>query len=143
MFKDLKQNACFDNSDLYRLIKYSMGKMKDNDIDKYLKKVRDQSNYFIYGYYESGNLVGLIIYKVENKIGNIDVISVEKDERGKGIGTKILNMINEKKQIVRIEAKCESKAVGFYKKLGFSVESIGKNYYEDEFYLCWIEYKSN
>ena len=119
-----------------------MGKIKDNDIDIFLKKVRDQSNYFIHGYYENEILVGLIIYKIENQLGFIDVISVEKDERGKGIGTKILNMIKEQKQVLRIEVKCDSKAVGFYKKLGFDVKSIGKNYYEDEFYLCWVEYKN-
>jgi ribosomal protein S18 acetylase RimI-like enzyme len=143
MIRNLKENACYDNSDLYRLVRYSIQKMKDDEIDELLKKARREDNYFIFGYYENDSIVGLMIYKIEKSSAIIDVISVEKDERGKGIGTQLLKEVHDKYTNIKIEAKCELKAIAFYKKLGFTVQSIGKNYYDEDEFHCWIEYKSD
>ena len=80
------------------MIRFSLKNSTDDEIDIFLKTVRKQSNYYIYGYYEQEKLVGLIIYNIENETAKIDVISVENDERGKGIGTKIINMVHEKRR---------------------------------------------
>ena len=136
MFKDLKSNACYDNADLYKLIRYSMKNLKDEDIDEYLKKVRTQNEYDVVGYYENEKLMGLLIYKVENELVVIEVISVEKDERGKGIGETILEEAQKRTQCEKIEAVCELLATNFYKKMGFEIESLEKNYYNEVFYKC-------
>ena len=43
-------------------------------------------------------------------------------------------------EILRIEAKCDNKGIEFYNNLGFKIKSIGKNYYEEEYFICWIEF---
>ena len=136
MFKDLKSNACYDNADLYKLVSFSIRNMKDEDIDEYLKRVRTQNEYDVVGYYENEKLVGLMIYKYEINKAFIEVISVEKDERGKGIGETLLNETHKRTNCESIEATCESVATSFYKKLGFEIESLEKNYYNEVYYKC-------
>jgi len=136
VFRNLKENACFDNSDLYRLVRYSKRKITDEEINEFLKRARKDENYNIIGYYENEIIVGLLIYKIENDSAYIEVISVEKDERGKGIGTKLLNQIHETHKNVKVEAECDSLSVGFYKGLGFEILNNGKNYYEEDLFRC-------
>lgn len=141
MFRNLKENACFDNSDLYRLVRYSLGKKTDENIDEFLKMARRQSNYFMWGYYENEKLVGLMIYKVESDTAKIDVISVEKDERGKGIGKRLLNQVHDNNRTLKFEAVCPEKAKNFFLGLGFAIISLGKNYYDEESFKCTKEYE--
>ncbi len=143
MFRDLKENACYDNADLYRLVRYSIRRIKDEEIDELLKKARSRDNYFILGYYEEGSLVGLMLYRIEGDSAFLEVISVEKDERGKGIGTTMLRELRDRYRNLRLVADCDAVAAPFYKKLGFSVQSLGRNYYEEESFRCSIDYRDD
>ena len=67
---------------------FSLKNSTDDEIDIFLKTVRKQSNYYIYGYYEQEKLVGLIIYNIENETAKIDVISVETMKEGRGLELK-------------------------------------------------------
>jgi ribosomal protein S18 acetylase RimI-like enzyme len=142
MFKDLKSNACYDNSDFYKLVRYSI-KLNDTEIEEYIKMVRIENNYDVIGYYENEILVGLMIYKVDKQNLIIDVISVEKDERGKGIGGVLVKEAYRRTKCEIMEAKCNLIAASFYKKLGFEVQSIGKNYYNEENFRCYRVFKED
>jgi ribosomal protein S18 acetylase RimI-like enzyme len=143
MFKNLKENACFDNTDLYNFVRYSLKRMTDEDIGEYLLKIRKRDDYFIHGYYDNGKLAGLIIYKIIDTKGMVEVISVEKGDRRKKIGTQLFNEVYRLHRNITIEAICGTDSVGFYKALGFEIQSLGKNYYEEESFRCTIKSKED
>ncbi len=69
--------------------------------------------------------------------GHITNVAVKKEHRGKGIGNKIINeLINiakEKEMIgITLEVRTSNiKAQSLYKKNGFIIEGIRKEYYDD------------
>lgn len=69
--------------------------------------------------------------------GHITNVAVKKEHRNKGIGTKIINSLidiaKEKEMIgITLEVRVSNdKAKSLYKKSGFIIEGIRKEYYDD------------
>ena len=84
-------------------------------------------------YYENG-IKGIIVYDLVYDRIEIEYIVVDSDYRRKGIATKLLKEIekNDIKNITLEVRESNLTAINFYKKNGFKIEAIRKNYYGNE-----------
>ena len=84
-------------------------------------------------YYENG-IKGIIVYDLLYDRVEIEYIIVDEEYRKRGIGSKLLEEI-EKNNIQNITLEVREsniEAINFYKKNGFRIETIRKNYYGNE-----------
>lgn len=87
---------------------------------------------------KNGNIVGYIIGLIRlGRLGHIVSLAVDPKERRKGYGTLLLNTILErfkklKVHKVRLEVRVSNvAAINLYKKHGFKIAYIIKNFYLD------------
>ncbi|MBK3496411.1 GNAT family N-acetyltransferase [Viridibacillus sp. YIM B01967] len=75
---------------------------------------------------------------VEIKANNCEIrhIAVSPEERGKGIGGKMIEFIIDKYSLTNITAETDKDAVEFYRNLGFKITSLGEKYPGIERFLC-------
>lgn len=108
------------------------------DIDYFNKTISNQENTGKSLVAEAdGNVVGVVMYDtLENGNGDIGVF-VDKDYRGKGIGTILLQeLINKTDNTLEVTIFSKNKSRNLYKKLGFvEVDSEQKHYFDDSIYL--------
>lgn len=85
----------------------------------------------IWGLLQDGKLVGFVgIHFTEDtkEILEIRHIAVNPEERGKGLGEKMVQELIKSKDPHEIKAETDDDAVDFYKKLGFEIENLGEKY---------------
>ena len=84
-------------------------------------------------YVENG-IKGIIVYDLLYDRIEIEYIIVNENYRRNGIGNKLLNAIERDniKNITLEVRESNSEAISFYKKNGFKIETIRKNYYGNE-----------
>ena len=115
-----------------KLLSFATSDFKvDQEYESYLVSLNRQ----LYGFELEGETVGCIgievISLIECEIKHIAVSSVQ---RGKGIGSKMINHITE--QYPLISAETDNDAVGFYRDFGFDITSLGEKYPGVERFLC-------
>lgn len=98
------------------------------------------SNGFCYGVYTKNEMIGIALAEKEDWNNSLWIweFHIAKKYRGKGLGTKLMNKIEEiaKDNHLRIMI-CETqntnvRAIDFYRKIGFEVESIDLSYYSNQ-----------
>ena len=77
---------------------------------------------------------GIIVYELLYDRIEIEYIIVDVEYRKRGIGTLLLNEIEQKgiKNITLEVRESNKEAIEFYKKNGYRIEAIRKNYYGSE-----------
>lgn len=67
--------------------------------------------------------------------GNLEMLFIHNDMRGKGLGKKLYEFMKEKNRLTKVDVNEQNpQAIGFYEKLGFKQtgrsekDSSGKNY---------------
>jgi len=139
-----------DNRDLIELLRLNTPKFFDpseeKDFIEYLE--RHSENYFVI--LDSQTIVGAggINYGFDNgETARISWDIIHPDKQGKGLGTKLTNFrINEIKRnlkIKKIVVRTTQLVHVFYKKVGFQLEKIEKDYWAQGFdlYQMVIEIK--
>ncbi len=72
---------------------------------------------------ELEEIVGIIgVRRVDNAFIQIMHIAVDEKHRKEGIGKAMVSYVRDAQRVDEIIAETDSDAVGFYKKLGFSIE---------------------
>ena len=84
-------------------------------------------------YYDDG-IKGIMVYDLLYDRIEIEYIIVDTQYRKRGIGTLLLNEIEQKgiKNITLEVRESNKVAIEFYKKNGYRIEAIRKNYYGSE-----------
>ena len=84
-------------------------------------------------YYNNG-IKGIVVYDLLYDRIEIEYIIVDAEYRKRGIGTLLLNEIEQKgiKNITLEVRESNKEAIEFYKKNGYRIETIRKNYYGSE-----------
>lgn len=103
----------------------------DQEYEKYLQLL----NRKLFGFELEGEFVGCIgveIISLNECV--IKHIAVSSEQRGKGIGTKMINCLSEQYRF--ITAETDNDAVDFYLKYGFEITSLGEKYPGVERFLC-------
>jgi ribosomal protein S18 acetylase RimI-like enzyme len=109
----------------------------DEKIDNELNMYIGNDSRELLGSLINDELVGLIgiIYKSTNEV-ELKHIAIKPNYRGKGIGSEMVNEFINTENIVKIKAETDIDAVGFYKKIGFSITSLGEKYPGVERFEC-------
>lgn len=84
---------------------------------------------------ENDLVIGFIIYSIIYERAEIVDLIIDPDKRRNGYGEKLINyaideIIKNNCQNITLEVNCVNyAAVGLYKKVGFEIEAVRKNYY--------------
>ena len=124
MIRELENKDYISVNKLLSIFNYKLDKKSfDNDFLKVLV-------------YEEGIIKGLLVYQYLYDRIEIDYIIVGIQYRNLGIGTKLLNFVeNKHKDInnITLEVRESNKeAISFYLKNGFKEVTKRKNYYKEE-----------
>lgn len=87
---------------------------------------------------EEEDIIGFIT-TVDNYLA---AIFIQINMQGYGIGTKLLNLIKDKKETIQLAVyKKNSKSINFYRKHGFKIlsENLDENTNEIELLMEWIK----
>lgn len=94
---------------------------------------------------EQGEIVGAggINYEPQTKTAVISWDIIKPSEHGKGIGRKLtqhrIQHINTKADIEKIIVRTSQHTYEFYKKMGFKLLKVEKDYWAEGFDLYWME----
>ena len=115
-----------------KLLSFATSEIKvDQEYENYLNSLNRQ----LYSFELEGEIVGCIGIEFSSLIEcEIKHIAVSSVQRGKGIGSKMINYITEQYPI--ISAETDNDAVGFYRDFGFDITSLGEKYPGVERFLC-------
>ena len=90
--------------------------------------------------YEEDNIIkGILVYdQIYDRI-EIDYILVLSEYKRCGIGTKLINYLNNYNISLEVK-KSNIEAIKYYQKCGFKIITIRKNYYknEDGYLMCKV-----
>jgi N-acetylglutamate synthase-like GNAT family acetyltransferase len=78
---------------------------------------------------------------LNSKEAVIKHIAVLPRERGRGIGSSMINFLCKKHDIHSVFAETDKEAVNFYSKFGFQTTSLGEKYLGIERFLCEFKIK--
>lgn len=107
-----------------------------SECDKYIESKKR----VLYGYEHDGNIVGCIgIEFIEGNTFEIKHIAVSPQSRESGIGEKMIQFVFKQHSIERLQAETDNDAVGFYRKCGFTITSLGEKYPGVERFLCILD----
>jgi ribosomal protein S18 acetylase RimI-like enzyme len=92
---------------------------------------------FSLGAYDDDHLIGLAIAEIQTWSNRLWVweFHIAEAYRGRGIGTQLMNALAERSRQAGLRAIfCETQttnvpAIGFYRKLGFTLDGINLNFY--------------
>jgi len=94
----------------------------------------------LYGYELESEVAGCIgIEFLSPKHCEIKHIAVSPNDRGIGIGTKMISFIWEKHSLSFMFAETDKDAVNFYKNYGFKITSLGEKYPGVERFQCILK----
>ncbi len=105
------------------------------------KKIKDRiasyqsSDIHIYACVENDVYLGLIVYRLCDRIATILDIAVRDDMRGQGVGIFLIDGLMRTSHAVEILAETDDDAVGFYQKYGFRVTDT-ETVYDRKRYTC-------
>ena len=85
-------------------------------------------------YIDNNRIIGVLSYLLIYDRVEIEYIVVDNEYKRKGIGSKLLNSINLNgiKNITLEVRESNKEAINFYKKNGFNIVTVRKNYYNGE-----------
>lgn len=129
------------DSSIKQLLSYAIS--TDNIIEEYDKYMRS-TNRKLYGLYLKNTCIGCIglefssLYNAE-----IKHIAVDPGQRGNKVASKMIDFVCQQHSLRTISAETDKDAVGFYKKYGFAVTSLGEKYPGVERFQCIYQEKQN
>lgn len=104
------------------------------NIENFGHDVDWNSKYFILNCIDKNRIIGTLGIKIEGGVGYIGTMIVSKDERGKGVGMKLMtNAIDiakkEKVHKIYLQTGKNWKSIQFYKKFGYEITGQLTNHY--------------
>lgn len=83
--------------------------------------------------FAEGSLVGVVGYRhtdYRNTYGRTELLHIATDRRWqrKGVGAAMIQWVEAQYPVDPIEAQTDREAVGFYRSIGFSTQSLGELY---------------
>ncbi len=113
---------------------------KASNVEKEYNNYLKDSNRKLFILELNEEIVGCIGYeRIGSEACAIKHIAVSIEQRGKGIGSKMIDFLLDQFSI--IFAETDNDAVNFYKNYGFVISSLGEKYPGVERFLC--EYRKN
>ena len=99
------------------------------------EKYSADKNIFVYACKIDSVYAGIVVLKTENDTAEILDIAVKPKYRKHGIGKSLIDFIFTQFPIDNITAETDDEAVGFYKRCGFTITSVGE-FCDTKRYFC-------
>lgn len=94
-------------------------------------------NHQLYGSKRNGVMVGCLgLEQTGSYTAVIGHLAVSPNMRGEGMASSMITFIRADRGLTLLLAETDREAVGFYRKYGFSVTSLGEKYPGVERFLC-------
>ena len=90
------------------------------------EKYSADKNIFVYACKKDGIYVGIVVFGTKNDTAEILDIAVKPEYRKNGIGKRLVEFILNQFPVDTITAETDKDAIGFYKKCGFTITSVGE-----------------
>lgn len=106
-------------------------------VERVVTKYKTVASWKMLGFYEGDALIGIAGYeKVSPEKAMLLHIAVDAQQRGNGIGKRMIDYICKETQITTLEAETDRSAVAFYRRSGFQITSLGEKYPGVERFQC-------
>ncbi|WP_376846014.1 GNAT family N-acetyltransferase [Camelliibacillus cellulosilyticus] len=117
-----------------KLLSYATSESKViEEYDNYIRSL----NRKLYSFELESEIVGVIgIEMIRPNNGVIKHIAVSPNQRGHEIGSRMIKFVCEIHSLSYISAETDRDAVGFYRKYGFQITSLGEKYPGVERFEC-------
>jgi len=110
---------------------------RDERTDQILSDYQHDPSTQLFGLKKAGTLLGLIgLLPLAPHAAVIRHIVVHQKHRGCGIGRMMIASVCEEFALEHLEAETDDDAVGFYRRCGFTVQSLGEIHPGIERYWC-------
>ena len=125
--------------DLVDQLEYPL-EIREAKTTQILREYHERSDQPIIGVESNGDLVGFIGFRFQPPDDAvIRHIAVRRDHRGQGIGRQMILYVYNTYGLSVIFAETDHDAVEFYRKVGFTVESLGEKYPGIERFACKLK----
>lgn len=109
------------------LLSLSMGDPTPAALDDVGHHYREDPAWALFGYEREGVVVGCVGIEVTGHgEAALRHLAVAPEERLRGIGRSMIDGVSERLLLHSVVAETDGDAVGFYRRCGFTVESIGE-----------------
>ena len=131
-FADVKESL-FD-SEIMTLLAPSVYNPTPERLRFRAEKYAADKNAYVYACKEAGAYAGIVVFRMDNNTAEILDIAVKNEYQKKGFGSRLIDFLLSRFKAEKVTAETDDEAVGFYKKYGFNVKSVGavggtKRYY--------------
>ena len=124
VIENIKENIA-SNKDVLEILKYSHWSPTREKLSKLVEKYHKDKDILPFASFDGDKISGIIVVqKIEGRTYEIIDIAVDKNYRGQGIASKLIDHVIENLGIKTLFAETDDDAVGFYKKYGFKTEII-------------------
>jgi len=130
------------DTELYEFLSYCMFPSSDR-IALECSRYRSQPDRELYGTFSEGRLTGLIGLIHGESETELKHIAMRPEYRNMGYGSQLIRTALEVKKNKILYAETDHDAVGFYKKNGFKISSLGEKYPGVERFRCVYDCKEN
>jgi ribosomal protein S18 acetylase RimI-like enzyme len=129
-----------DEPDLRQVLAHSVGFPTPEKMERVCAEYRTSIDRVLLGVEdEGGRLVGCIgLILGPEAAAVVKNIAVRPDRRGQGVGRALLSEVIARFGLTALVAETDANAVDFYRRCGFSVESLGQLYPGTERFRCTL-----
>lgn len=126
-----------DSSRLKQLLAPSVGDPTDRHLESLITEIYTQPGTLLAVWQESGQQLGAVgIRHTGPGAAEILHIAIDPAYRRQGIGRSMIEQTIQREGLRELQAETDSNAVGFYRRCGFRVASLGERYPGVERFVC-------
>jgi ribosomal protein S18 acetylase RimI-like enzyme len=126
-----------DDAILRQLLIHSVGFPDEAKIERRYAEYRDGADRCLLAYEVDGQVLGSIgLYLTAPGEAVIRNIAVVPEQRGRGIGRRMVRQVWARFALVRLNAETDANAIGFYRSCGFAITSLGEKWPGTERFDC-------
>ena len=119
------------------LLSMSLGYPSPEQVERARARYDPEAGWHLLGYAPAGPLLGSIGIQITGPgEGTVRHIAVLPAYRSQGIGRRLLQHAVEADRLHRLVAETDQDAVGFYRRCGFIITSLGERYPGVERFKC-------
>lgn len=120
-----------------QLLSYAVGTATDEKLGNILEHVYSQGESKLYVFIDhDDSALGIVGFKRERVSAEILHIAVNEHKRNCGIGRRMIDELRMLENLTELTAETDLEAVGFYRKYGFEIQSLGEKYPSVERFHC-------
>lgn len=123
-----------------QLLSYAVGVPTEEKINRIIEQMYFDPSATLYILTDDDDTaLGIVGFRRVGDSAEILHIAVDEQKRNRGIGRKIIDKLLALEKLTELVAETDRDAVGFYRRYGFSIHSLGEKYPGVERFYCRFE----